>query len=163
LPLHDHNAYVVLYLRLEPINSLVLLDGAFRKRPVVLLKRCERLANDLFGEPTHLGNLAIEGGDVDLLSYGQRVIDLNSEIAHCTLDFGVAQQELNCSKISRLFIDQGSLGPAEGMRAIEARKERSRQCDARVRESYVANDPKRTCPLNWRPCGCCASSSRPCD
>jgi hypothetical protein len=59
--------------------------------------------------------------DVDLLGYGQRVIDLNSEIADCTLDLGVAQQELNCSKISRLFIDQGSLGPAEGMRAIEAR------------------------------------------
>jgi len=56
--------------------------------------------------------------DVNLLSYGQRVIDLNPEIAHCTLDFGVAQQELNCSKIFRLFIDQGSLGPAEGMRAI---------------------------------------------
>jgi hypothetical protein len=68
LPLHDHNAYVVLYLRLEPINSLVLLDGAFRKRPVALLKRCERLANDLFGEPTQLGNLAIEGGEALLVS-----------------------------------------------------------------------------------------------
>jgi hypothetical protein len=41
--------------------------------------------------------------DVNLLSYGQRVIDLNPEIAHCTLDFGVAQQELNCSKIFRLY------------------------------------------------------------
>ena len=51
--------------------------------------------------------------DVDLLGYGQLVIDLNSEIADCTLDLGVAQQELNCSKISCLFIDQGRLGPAE--------------------------------------------------
>ena len=51
--------------------------------------------------------------DVDLLGYGKRVIDLNSEIADCTLDLGVAQQELNRSKISRFFIDQGSLGPAE--------------------------------------------------
>ena len=33
--------------------------------------------------------------DVDLLGYGKRVIDLNSEIADCTLDLGVAQQELN--------------------------------------------------------------------
>ena len=51
--------------------------------------------------------------DVDLFGYGKRVIDLNSEIADCTLDLGVAQQELNCSKIPRLFVDQGSLGPAE--------------------------------------------------
>jgi len=43
--------------------------------------------------------------DVDLLGYGKRVIDLNSEIADCTLDLGVAQQELNRSKIPRLFID----------------------------------------------------------
>jgi hypothetical protein len=35
--------------------------------------------------------------DVDLLGYGKRVIDLNSEIANCTLDLGVAQQELKAS------------------------------------------------------------------
>jgi hypothetical protein len=51
--------------------------------------------------------------DVDLLGYGKRIIDLDSEIANCALDLGVAQQELNCSKISRFFIDQGGLGPAE--------------------------------------------------
>ena len=41
--------------------------------------------------------------DVDLLGYGKGVIDLNSEIADCTLDLGMAQQELNCSKISRFL------------------------------------------------------------
>ena len=41
--------------------------------------------------------------DVDLLGYGKRVIDLDSEITDCTLDLGVAQQELNRSKISRFL------------------------------------------------------------
>ena len=41
--------------------------------------------------------------DVDLLGYGKRVIDLNSEITDCTFDLGVAQQELNRSKISRFL------------------------------------------------------------
>jgi hypothetical protein len=58
--------------------------------------------------------------DVDLLRYGKRIIDLNSEITDCTLDFCVAEQELNCSKISRFLVDQSCLGPAEGMRAIKA-------------------------------------------
>jgi len=51
--------------------------------------------------------------DVDLLRYGKRIIDLNSEITDCTLDFGVAEQELNCSKISRFLINQSCLGPTE--------------------------------------------------
>ena len=45
------------------------------------------------------------------LSFGYIV--LLAIFVYCTLDLGVAQQELNRSKISRLFIDQGSLGPAE--------------------------------------------------
>jgi hypothetical protein len=49
---------------------------------------------------------------IDLLRYGKRIIDLNSEITS-TLDFGVAEQELNCSKISRFLINQSCLGPAE--------------------------------------------------
>ena len=51
--------------------------------------------------------------DVDLLRYGERIIDLNSEIADRALDLRVAQQELNSSKISRFLIDQRCLGPAE--------------------------------------------------
>ena len=48
--------------------------------------------------------------DVDLLGYGKRIVDLNSEIADCTLDSSVAQQELNCSKISRFLIDHLGTG-----------------------------------------------------
>jgi hypothetical protein len=44
--------------------------------------------------------------DVDLLGYGKRIIDLNSEITDRTFDLRVAQQELNCSEISRFLIDQ---------------------------------------------------------
>ena len=51
--------------------------------------------------------------DVDLLGYGKRIIDLDSEITDRTLDLRVAQQQLNCSKISCFLIDQGCLGPAE--------------------------------------------------
>jgi hypothetical protein len=51
--------------------------------------------------------------DIDLLRYGKRIIDLNSEITDCTLDFSVAEQELNCSKISGFLIDQGCLDPTE--------------------------------------------------
>ena len=51
--------------------------------------------------------------DVDLFGYGKRIIDLNSEITDCTLDFGVAEQKLNYSKISGFLIDQSCLGPTE--------------------------------------------------
>jgi hypothetical protein len=51
--------------------------------------------------------------DVDLLRYSKRIIDLNSEITDCALDFGVAEQELNCSKVSRFLIHQSCLGPTE--------------------------------------------------
>ncbi len=51
--------------------------------------------------------------DVNLLGYGKRVINLNSEIADRALDLCVTQQELNSSKISCFLIDQGCLGPAE--------------------------------------------------
>ena len=43
--------------------------------------------------------------DVDLLRYGKRIIDLNSEITDCALDLSVAEQELDCSKVSRFLVD----------------------------------------------------------
>ena len=51
--------------------------------------------------------------DVDLLRYGERIIDLDSEIADRTLDLRVTKQELNRSKISRFLIDQSCLGSSE--------------------------------------------------
>jgi hypothetical protein len=38
--------------------------------------------------------------DVDLLGYGKRIIDFDAQITDRTLDFRVAQQELNRSKIA---------------------------------------------------------------
>jgi hypothetical protein len=54
--------------------------------------------------------------DVDLLRYGKRIIDLNSEITDCTLDFCVAEQELKC------FMLRGGLAP--GRRAPSPRAPR---------------------------------------
>jgi hypothetical protein len=51
--------------------------------------------------------------DVDLLGYGKRIIDFDSQIADRTLDFRVAQQQLNRSKIACLFVDESCLDSAE--------------------------------------------------
>ena len=51
--------------------------------------------------------------DIDLLRYCKRIIDLNSEITDCTLDFGVAARKLNYSKISGFLMDQSCLGPTQ--------------------------------------------------
>jgi len=51
--------------------------------------------------------------DIDLLRYCKRIIDLNSEITDCTLDFGVAAQKPNYSKISSFLMDQSCLGPTQ--------------------------------------------------
>ncbi len=50
--------------------------------------------------------------DIDLLRYCKRIIDLNSK-TDCTLDFGVAAQKLNYSKISGFLMDQSCLGPTQ--------------------------------------------------
>ena len=50
---------------------------------------------------------------VDLLGYGERVINLDSEIADRALNLRVAKQELNRAKISCFLIDQRCLGSAE--------------------------------------------------
>ena len=62
--------------------------------------------------------------DIDLLGYGERVINLNSEIADRALDLRVAQQELNRPKISRFLIDQrclSSCGPRRFVRRDSVR------------------------------------------
>jgi hypothetical protein len=58
--------------------------------------------------------------DVDLLGYGKRIIDFDSQVTNGTLDFRMAQQELNRSKIARFFVDESCFSPAKGMRAVEA-------------------------------------------
>lgn len=49
--------------------------------------------------------------DFGLLGNLQRVINLDAEIPHGTLQLGVAKQLLNRPQILRAFIDQGRLGP----------------------------------------------------
>ena len=51
--------------------------------------------------------------DVDLLGYGKRVIDFDSQITDRTLDLRVAQQELNRSKVACPFVDESCLSPAK--------------------------------------------------
>jgi hypothetical protein len=51
--------------------------------------------------------------DVDLLGYGKRIIDFDAQITDRTLDFRVAQQELNRSKIACFFVDKSGFSPAK--------------------------------------------------
>ena len=51
--------------------------------------------------------------DVDLLSYGKRIIDFDSQVTDRTLDFRVAQQELNRSKIACFLVDKSCFSPAK--------------------------------------------------
>lgn len=54
---------------------------------------------------------------IDLLGYGERVTDLDSEIADRDPNLSYGQQEL--AEISHFRIDQRCLGPAERMSAVE--------------------------------------------
>jgi hypothetical protein len=51
--------------------------------------------------------------DFDLLGNRKRVANFDPEIANRALNFCVAKQKLNRSKVPRLFVDLGSLGPPE--------------------------------------------------
>jgi hypothetical protein len=53
--------------------------------------------------------------DINLFCYRERIVDLNTEIAYGALDFRVAEQELDGSKISRAPVDQGRLRPSQRM------------------------------------------------
>jgi hypothetical protein len=43
--------------------------------------------------------------DVDLFGYGERVIDLNAEIAHGALNLFVPQQKLHCPQVASAAVD----------------------------------------------------------
>ena len=51
--------------------------------------------------------------DIDLFCYGQGVNDLDTEVPDGTFDFGVAEQELHGSQVTRAPVDQGRFGPSE--------------------------------------------------
>jgi hypothetical protein len=48
--------------------------------------------------------------DVNLFSNLKGVVDFDSEIPDCALDFGVSQQQLNCTKIPCALVNHGCLG-----------------------------------------------------
>ena len=50
--------------------------------------------------------------DVDLLRYGERIIDLDSEISDRTFQLRVAKQKLDRSEVARLAVDQSRLRAA---------------------------------------------------
>jgi len=66
------------------------------------------------------GRLCGGDSDVDLLGNGQRVVDLNAEITNRAFDFPMSKKKLDGAKISCSPIDQGRLGPAQGMGAVES-------------------------------------------
>src|SRR5437762_3354650 len=61
--------------------------------------------------------------DINLFCYGERVIDLDAEIADGALDFRVAEQELDSPEISCAPVDQGRLRPSQRMRPEQPRIE----------------------------------------
>ena len=63
--------------------------------------------------------------DVGLLGDGERVIDLDAEIAHRALDLGVAEQKLDRPQIAGAAVDQRGLGPAQRVRAVDSGSARS--------------------------------------
>src|SRR5262245_31532916 len=59
--------------------------------------------------------------DLDFFSDGEGVVDLDTEVPHRTLDFGVAKQELYGAQVARPAIDQRRLRAPERVRAEHMR------------------------------------------
>ena len=50
---------------------------------------------------------------LDLLGYGERVVDLDAEITHRALNLLVPQQKLHCPQVARAAVDECRLGSAQ--------------------------------------------------
>jgi hypothetical protein len=59
--------------------------------------------------------------DFNFFSDGKRVIDLNSEVSHRTLDLGVPEQKLHRAQVARPAVDQGRLRASERVGAEDIR------------------------------------------
>ena len=102
-------------LRTQPPADLSAMDGyAVRAADVANVPATLKIVGEVATRCRQGGVTchAIVGRN-NLDPFGERIIDLNSEIADRTLDLRVAKQELNCSKISRFLIDQSCLGSSE--------------------------------------------------
>ena len=62
------------------------------------------------GRATRSARLALH---VDLLGYGQSIINLDTKIANRALNFRMAEQQLDGPQIAGTAIDQGGLGPTQ--------------------------------------------------
>lgn len=51
--------------------------------------------------------------DIDTLSDAQGVFEFNAEVAHCTVDFRVTKQQLNCAEVASFSVDLRRLCPAK--------------------------------------------------
>ena len=71
---------------------------------------------------------------VDPFRQGQRIIQINAEIAHSAVHFRVAKQQLDCAQVAGLLVNLGNLCAPHRMRAIGARFQPDR-------EHPVAHDP----------------------
>jgi hypothetical protein len=59
--------------------------------------------------------------DINLLCYGQRVVDLNPKVADCALDLRMAEEYLHGAEISGALVDQRRLSAPQRVGAVEAR------------------------------------------
>jgi len=84
-------------------------------------ERCRLVAPSRPKERAELSPLCPGSSDVNLLGDGQSIIDLDAEIPHGALDFGVTEQQLDGTQISCTTVDERRLGSSERMRAEKTR------------------------------------------
>src|SRR5688572_4403692 len=89
-----------------------------RRSPATEIADVTDISSDLMGRafPPCPGSL-----DVNLLGYGEGVVNLDAQIPHCALDLCVAEQQLDGPEVSRASVNQCCLGPAQRVRAIQMR------------------------------------------
>ncbi len=63
----DHDDGLLLDLLLQLVDDLVLLNGEAGEVRIAAFERVDRLTDDLFGEPAHLGDLVVERGELLLV------------------------------------------------------------------------------------------------
>jgi len=104
--------------RASPVNTVSEVVADRQGRSGELLHcLCQLLALLNRSELGRARQLCPGISDVNFLSDLDRVIDLDAEIADGALDLGVAEQELNGSKVPGSSVDHGRLGPPERVRA----------------------------------------------
>lgn len=76
-------------------------------------------AKDRFGVANGLRR-SPRWSDIDGFGDVQGVLEINTQVAHGAVHLGVAEQELDCTKISRFPVDLRRLGASQRMRSVAA-------------------------------------------